>query len=126
MTFHDTKDHAGLYRFVPVLKTITIIVVSFLFYKLYFTGITILSYVLGCEQTDATLLTNNSQHCWMLHVASVCTPCRMLLRVVAQSLKPFKRLAPCKRTQPYWPKTPNIVGSCCARLHVALASHGQQ
>ena len=33
----------------------------------------------GCVQTDATLLTNNSQHCWMLHVASVCTPCCMLL-----------------------------------------------
>ena len=26
-------------------------------------------------QTDATLLANNSQHFWMLHVASVCTPC---------------------------------------------------
>ena len=26
--------------------------------------------------------TNNSQHCWMLHVASVCTPCFMLLHVV--------------------------------------------
>ena len=25
-------------------------------------------------QTDTTLLANNSQHCWMLHVASVCTP----------------------------------------------------
>ena len=37
---------------------------------------------LGCVQTDATLLTNNSQHCWMLHVASVCTPCCMLLRKV--------------------------------------------
>ena len=23
---------------------------------------------------DATLLANNSQHCWMLHVESVCTP----------------------------------------------------
>ena len=34
-------------------------------------------------QTDATLLVNNSQHCWMLHVASVCTPCCMLLDVVA-------------------------------------------
>ena len=39
-------------------------------------------------QTDAT--PNNSQHCWMLHVAFVCTPCCMLLRVVAQSLKPVK------------------------------------
>ena len=33
---------------------------------------------------------NNSQHCWMLHVASVSTPCCMLLDVVAQSLKPVK------------------------------------
>ena len=31
-------------------------------------------------------MVNNSQHCWMLHVASVCTPCYM--HVVAQSLKP--------------------------------------
>ena len=46
--------------------------------------------VLSPVQTDATLLANNSQHCWMLHVASVCTPCCMLLRVVAQSLKPVK------------------------------------
>ena len=37
---------------------------------------------LGCVQTDATLLSNNSQHCWMLHVASVCTSCCMLLDVV--------------------------------------------
>ena len=36
-------------------------------------------------QTDATFLANNSQHCWMLHVASVCTPCCMLLGVVAQT-----------------------------------------
>ena len=45
---------------------------------------------LGCVQTDAILLTNNSQHCWMLHVASVCTPCCMLLDVVVWSLKPVK------------------------------------
>ena len=32
-------------------------------------------------QTDATLLTNNSQHCRMLHVASVCSPCCMLMDV---------------------------------------------
>ena len=31
-----------------------------------------------------------TQHCWMLHVSSVCSPCCMLLRVVAQSLKPVK------------------------------------
>ena len=50
-------------------------------------------------QTDATLSANNSQHCWMLRVVSVSTPCRMLLIVVAQGLKPVKLLAPCKRTQ---------------------------
>ena len=33
-------------------------------------------------QTDVTLLANNSQHCWMLHVKSVCRPCCMLLRKV--------------------------------------------
>ena len=55
---------------------------------------------------------NNSQHCWRnnvgsccvrlhaaLHVVSVCTPCCVLLRVVAQSLKPVKLLPTCKRTQ---------------------------
>ena len=33
-------------------------------------------------QTDARLLASNSQLCWMLHVASFCTPCCMLLRKV--------------------------------------------
>ena len=63
--------------------------------------------MLGCVQRDATLLTNNSQHYWMLYVAFVCTQpkvdqlpilhvasalacCWMLLLVVAQSLKPVK------------------------------------
>ena len=39
MTCYDMKDNAGLYRFIPDSKTITIIVVSFLFYTSYFTGI---------------------------------------------------------------------------------------
>ena len=39
--------------------------------------------ILGCVQTDATLLANNSQHCCTWHVASVCTPCCMLLDAVA-------------------------------------------
>ena len=106
---------------------------------------------LSCVQTDETFLADNSQHCWMLHIGSVCTPCCifldivvfccanfetcqtfstlqtgatllanksnvvgcymmrpfahplafcwMLLPVVAQSLKPVKLLAPCKRAQ---------------------------
>ena len=32
--------------------------------------------------TDATLLVNSFQHCWMLHAASVCTPCWELLHKV--------------------------------------------
>ena len=36
-------------------------------------------------QTDATLLANNSQHCWMLHVPSVCTPAYCMLLCVVES-----------------------------------------
>ena len=50
MTCHDTKDNATLYyRFIPDSKTITIIVVSFLFCTSSITGITILSYVLASQ-----------------------------------------------------------------------------
>ena len=59
-------------------------------------------------QTDATLLDVTRK---MLIVASVCTPCCMLLNVVGQSLKPVKLLAPGKRTK-----------YCCVRLQVALKS----
>ena len=45
-----------------------------------------------------------TQHCWMLHVVSVCMHtlfacCCVLLGFVAQSLKPVKLLATIKRTQ---------------------------
>ena len=66
-------------------------------------------------QTDARLLANNSQHCWMLHVASFCSPCCMLLGVVAQSLKPVKLLAMCKRTQ----QLPTLLALRTIYLHVA-------
>ena len=36
MTGDDTKDNAGIYIFIPVSKTITIIVVSFLFLYIVF------------------------------------------------------------------------------------------
>ena len=74
MTYHNTKDNAGLHRFILTCvagvkkgngkgefgresawgargrkEAITIIVVSFLFYTSYFTGITILSYVLASQ-----------------------------------------------------------------------------
>ena len=45
---------------------------------------------------------NNSQHCWMLHVASVCTPCCMLLDVVACCCAKFET------GQTFQPTTPNI------------------
>ena len=38
-------------------------------------------FIQSSVQTDDILLTNNSQHCWMLHVMCVCTPCCMFLRV---------------------------------------------
>ena len=53
-------------------------------------------------QTDTTLLANNSQHCWMLHVASVSTPCCMLLNVVACWCAKFGT------GQTFLPTTPNI------------------
>ena len=42
MPCHNTKDNAGFDRFVPDSETITITVVSILFYTSYFTGTTIL------------------------------------------------------------------------------------
>ena len=56
------------------------------------------------------------QHCNMLHVASVWTPCCMLLGVIEQSLKPAKLIASCKRTQ----QLPTMLR--CVRLHGAVNS----
>ena len=41
-------------------------------------------------QTDTTLLANNSQHRWMLHVVSLCAPCCMLLRVIGSCCAKFE------------------------------------
>ena len=38
----------------------------------------------------ATLLANNSQHCWMFHVVSLCTTCCMLLRFVGSCCAKFE------------------------------------
>ena len=43
-----------------------------------------------------------TQHCWMLHLASVCTPCCMLLDVVACCCAKFET------SQTFQPTTPNI------------------
>ena len=125
--------------------------------------------ILSPVQTDATLLANNSQHCWMLHVASVCTPCYMLLDVVAcccakfETGQTFQPTTPNISFVPWSPKRsatmldpfaqlfqhcwgraralrivykdlwvvsfsrrtagPNIVGSCCIRLHTTANTH---
>ena len=126
-------------------------------------------FVLGCVQTDATLLSNNSQHCCMLHVVFVCTPCCMLLDVVAsccakfETGQTFQPTTPSFSFVPWSPKCsatmldpfaqlfqhcwdharslrmvykdflavsfpwctagPNIVGSCCIRLHTIANTH---
>ena len=41
-------------------------------------------------QTLATLLANKTQHCFAQHVASVCTPCCVLLSVVGSSWMKFE------------------------------------
>ena len=73
-------------------------------------------------QTDATMLANNPQHCWMLHVVSVCTPCCMLLRKVwnrsnfwANNSQHF--------FVPWSPKR-NNVGSLCIALPTLRTIHG--
>ena len=76
---------------------------------------------------DATLLNNNSQHCWMLHVASVCTPCCILLDVVAQSLKPVKLFSQQLPTFLLFRDRRSVAQQCWIRLHsssnIAGATH---
>ena len=66
-------------------------------------------------QTDATLLANNTQHCWVQHVASVCIEPQQrwhMLAFVAYGLKPVEVLGSYKRTQHCWPKTSNNTQQC--------------
>ena len=68
------------------------------------------SVALSPLQTDATLLANNSQHCWMLYVRPFANPvasCCVLLGVVAQ----FETGQTLQLL---------ILLSCCVRLCVAL------
>ena len=82
------------------------------------------SLFLGCVQTDATLLTNNSQHCWILHVASVFTPCCMLLDVVAQSLKPVKLFSQQLPTFLLFRDRRSVAQQCWIRLHSSSNTAG--
>ena len=68
-----------------------------------------------------------TQHCWMLHVVSVCTPCCMLLDVVAQSLKPVKLLSQQLTTFLLLRDRRGVAQQCWIRLHsssnIAGATH---
>ena len=71
-------------------------------------------------QTDPSLLANNSQHCWMLHVPSVCTPCCILLHVVACCCAKFE-------TSQCWIRlhsSSNIVGATRAHNAWFTKSYG--
>ena len=66
-------------------------------------------------QTDATLLANNSQRCWMLHIPSVCLLCYMLLRVVESCCAKFETgqtLSYVQRTQ----QLPTLLAQQCWEL----------
>ena len=80
-------------------------------------------------QTLATLLANKTQHCWAQHVASVCTPCCVLLRLVGSCWMKFDQFQTssnksqqhatthhmvCKRSQHVGP---NNVASVCMGLY---------
>ena len=73
--------------------------------------------VLSPVQTDATLLANNFQHSWMLDVASVCTHCCMLLRVVAQSLNPAKLFSQQLPAFLLFRDRRSVAQQCWIRLH---------
>ena len=57
------------------------------------------------------------QHCWMLHVASVCTPCCVLSGVVVQSLKPVKLLSQQLPTFLLFRDRRSVAQQCWIRLH---------
>ena len=57
-----------------------------------------------------------TQPCWMLHVAFVCTPCCMLLDVVAESLKPIKLFSQQLPTFLLFGDRRSVVQHCWIRL----------
>ena len=45
-------------------------------------------------QTDAILLANNSQHCWMLHIAFICIPLHVVLCCCTKAKTPYISFVP--------------------------------
>ena len=76
-------------------------------------------------QTDATLLANNSQYCWMLHVTSVCTPCCMLMSVVGSCYEKCEAGQTFSHVQTN-ATNPNIVGPTLERLSIAFTANGKR
>ena len=71
-------------------------------------------------QTLATLLANKTQHCWAQHVASVCTPCCVLLRVVVTCWKLLDEVWPVSNFIQQLPTTSNNVASFCTGLNKTI------
>ena len=84
-------------------------------------GVQLMLRVLRPMQTDATLLANNTQHCWAQHVASVYMEpqqCLHLLALVAYSVKSVKLFRPMQTDATLLAKNPQQhVVTCCVRLH---------
>ena len=59
-------------------------------------------HLLSPVQTDATLLANNSQHFWMLHVAFVCIPSALLGVVASVCTQPWDFVNPSQVLKKRW------------------------
>ena len=71
----------------------------------------------ACKRTQHCLSTTPNINWWMLYVASVCTPCWMLQRVVAQSLQRVKLFSQQLLTFLLFPDRQTIAQQCWIRLH---------
>ena len=67
-------------------------------------------------QTGSTLLANSPKLCWMLRVASVCTPCCMLVHVIGSCCAKFETDQTFSYVQTD-ATTPNNVASICTGLY---------
>ena len=71
----------------------------------------------ACKRTQHCWPTTPNIICWMLHVASACTPCCTLLDVVAQSLKLVKLFSLQLPTFLLFRDRRSVAQQCWIRLH---------
>ena len=77
----------------------------------------------SCSKTPC----KRTQHCWMLHVASVCTPCCMLFRVVRSCCAKFKTgQTLCQQLQIFllYRDRRSVAQQCWMRLHSSSKTVG--